>query len=78
MSDFFIFLNMVYLNSDDANDLFTTGVRADKINEAKNGETTYSSCEDGKKAACCDPVCFCPLFDAEGWFFLFLFFFANY
>jgi hypothetical protein len=32
------------------------GTRANELNEADDGSTTYSSCEDGERAACCDPV----------------------
>ncbi|KAJ5082116.1 hypothetical protein N7532_011159 [Penicillium argentinense] len=29
---------------------------ANKLNETEDGSTTYSSCEDGQRAACCDPL----------------------
>ncbi|KAI9925490.1 hypothetical protein ASPWEDRAFT_41582 [Aspergillus wentii DTO 134E9] len=33
-----------------------TCTHANKISEADNGKTTYSSCEDGEHAVCCDPL----------------------
>ncbi|OQE32065.1 hypothetical protein PENSTE_c001G02150 [Penicillium steckii] len=33
-----------------------TCTRANKIDEADDGKTTYTSCEGGKRAACCDPL----------------------
>ncbi|KAJ5600083.1 hypothetical protein N7450_001150 [Penicillium hetheringtonii] len=30
--------------------------QANKVDEADDGKTTYSLCQDGKRAACCDPL----------------------
>ncbi|KAJ5851709.1 uncharacterized protein N7529_011094 [Penicillium soppii] len=33
-----------------------TCTRAIKVDEAADGTTTYSPCETGQNAACCDPI----------------------
>ncbi|KAJ5757233.1 uncharacterized protein N7511_007415 [Penicillium nucicola] len=33
-----------------------TCTRANELSKADDGSTTYSSCEEGERAACCDPL----------------------